>query len=453
MANNRVLVVDDEAIVRMGVADYLRSCGFEVEEAGSCSSALSALLDGGFDLAIIDYALPDGTALDILREHRIRGLRVPMIVLTGYGSITLAVQAMQEGAEHFLTKPVEFDALLAVVRRVIDHHRDRRHVAASEALAANRPLDPFLGGSDVMQSLAKDARQVAATDTSVLIQGETGTGKGVLARWIHQTSARSAEPWVELNCATLERELLESELFGHDRGAFTGATSAKVGLIEAAHRGTVFLDEIGDLDLSVQAKLLKVIEDKRFRRLGEVRERSADVRFIVASHRNLAELVDQQRFRQDLLFRLNAITLTVPPLRERVGDIAFLAERFLRDLNRDRRQPATTLTPAALEALEAYQWPGNVRELHNVLERAMILNGGGHLGPRALRLEAPAPVATAVQDASLTLEELQIQYIERVLAHENGNIGRVALRLGVPRSTLYQRINKYGLRQFKSDAA
>jgi DNA-binding NtrC family response regulator len=278
----------------------------------------------------------------------------------------------------------------------------------------------------------------------VLILGETGAGKGVLARWLHNAGPRAREPFVDLNCAGLAKDLLESELFGHEKGAFTGAAGRKTGLLEAADRGTTFLDEIGDMDLSVQPKLLKVIEEQRFRRLGEVRERTVDVRFIAATHQDLQQLADARAFRHDLLYRINVVTLRVPPLRDRRDDIPLLAADILRGL---RDAPAEVrLTPEGEQALMDYHWPGNVRELRNVLERALLLADGTGIGPDALDLPlrrvADAP---AFETSEASLQALQLQQIARVLREEGGHVERAAHRLGIPRSTLYQKIRKYGL--------
>jgi transcriptional regulator with PAS, ATPase and Fis domain len=294
-----------------------------------------------------------------------------------------------------------------------------------------------------MRRLAEDARRFVSAESPVLIQGETGTGKGVLAAWLHRNGPRADEAFVDLNCATLSRDLLESELFGHEKGAFTGAVAAKQGLLDVAHRGTLFLDEIGDVDPLVQPKLLKVLEDKRFRRLGDVRDRQVDVRLITATHQDLTQLVRDNRFRSDLYFRVNTIPLTVPPLRERREDIERLAQALLEGIASDLGRNGLSLAPEAVRALEAYPWPGNIRELRNVLERAVLLCEGRTLGARDLRFEATPGVAAS--EASLTLAELERRHIERVLAAERGRVESAARRLGIPRSSLYQKLKRLGL--------
>ena len=281
----------------------------------------------------------------------------------------------------------------------------------------------------------------------MLIEGETGTGKGVLARWIHQESPRARGPFVDVNCASLAKELFESEMYGFEKGAFTGATVSKVGLIEAAHRGTMLLDEIGDLDLSVQPRLLKVIEDKRFRRLGSVREQQCDVRFIAASNHDLVQLVRQKRFRQDLLFRINTLRLTCPPLRKRTEDIPDIANHLLESAARDLHKPKLALAPEAMAALQAYSWPGNIRELSHVIQRATIVSADGVILAKDLRLGLDADVAlpTSFDGDPLTLEALQLKHIRSVLEAEGWNVDRAAQRLGISRSTLYQKIKTHQL--------
>ena len=399
------------------------------------------------DVLILDYALPDGNALDVIAAMKAAAVDVPVIVLTGHGTIELAVTAMKEGAEHFLTKPVEMASLTVVLERVIEHQQNRRRLSATRAQPTG-PVDGlFAGSSPAMRVLARDARSVAGGDAPILIEGETGTGKSVLARWIHENSPRSRESLVELNCAGLPRELLESELFGHEKGAFTGATGVKTGLIESAHRGTMFLDEIGDMDLTIQPKLLKVVEERKFRRLGEVRERRVDIRFVAATNRGLAGLVEEGRFREDLFYRINTIVLRLPALRERKEDIPGLARLLLPQLARDTRRPVPTLDTDAEEALVAHPWPGNVRELRNVLERALLLTSNGVLHRGDLRLTVAVPRALGGGDGAATLKDAEWQMIQRVLAQEGGNVPRAAKRLGIPRSTMYQKLKAHAARE------
>jgi DNA-binding NtrC family response regulator len=442
VTKGRILLVDDEPGLRLGVRAYLESYGYTVFEADTCGATLGRVKLELPDVVLLDYALPDGNALDVLRAFNSGGYDVPVIVLTGHGSIELAVQAIKEGAEHFVTKPIELASLVVMIDRLIEHQQNTRRAQAARPRAAASATDDLLAGRSVaIRTLADDVRSIAASDTPVLIEGETGTGKGVLARRIHEASTRAREALVDLNCAGLSRDLLESELFGHEKGAFTGAVGSKRGLIEAAHRGTMFLDEIGDTDLAVQPKLLKVIEEKRFRRLGDTAERSVDVRFIAATNRNLSQLVQEGKFREDLYYRINTMVLRLPPLRQHKEDIPILAAQLLQQLARDIRRSAPELDADAEEALKAHTWPGNVRELRNVLERAMLLSPSDVLCRGDLRLNsgtaAPSPQAVA---PAATLRDVEWQYIDRVLEEEGGNVPRAAKRLGIPRSTMYQRL-------------
>jgi DNA-binding NtrC family response regulator len=321
---NRILVVDEEDNVRFTIRDFLEVQGYEVVEADSCRTAEDAVRLAAPDAGILDYRLPDGHALDLLPRLKHIDPAIPLIILTAYGSIELAVRAIKEGADHFLTKPVELATLLVILQRLLESRRNRQRQLASRPSEAAARFDPFLGTSAAIQRLAEEARKILAADSPVLIEGETGTGKGVLARWLHDNSPRAEEPFVAFNCAGLSREFLETELFGHEKGAFTGAVATKSGLLEVAHRGTVFLDEIGDVDPQVQPKLLTVLEEKQFRRLGDVRDRHVDIRLFAATNRDPLVLVRQGTFRTDLYFRISTIRLAIPPLRERTEDIPIL---------------------------------------------------------------------------------------------------------------------------------
>jgi DNA-binding NtrC family response regulator len=381
---------------------------------------------------------------------------VPVVVLTGHGSIELAVRAIKEGAENFLTKPVEMPVLLTMLSRLMENSRRRDHDLAERRSRTVAAEDPFLGVSPAIRRLAAEASRIAMRDTPVLILGETGSGKGVLARWLHAASARADEPFVDLNCAGLTRDFLETELFGHEKGAFTGAVAQKRGLLEVAHGGAVFLDELGELHPEVQPKLLKVLEEKRFRRLGSVRDQVVDIRLMAATHRDLRAMSDAGGFRSDLYFRINTLPLRIPPLRERVEDIPILARHLVERLGRDLGEDCSLNTSAQAE-LSRYPWPGNVRELRNVLERAILLADGKYLTPRDLRFEtreaAPAVAAPATPprrpaaagSRAMTLSDLEREEIERVLSEESGRVERAAKRLGISRSTLYNKIQKFGL--------
>jgi len=440
---NKILLVDDEEIIRFGIRKFLEHHGYDVLEAANCSEALELFREELPDLALLDYRLPDGDALELLARFKEERDSVPIIILTAHGSIDLAVKAIKEGADQFLTKPVELDALRVIAERSLENRRSRQIEIVEMSRQSRRALDPFLGTSAAITELAGEARKVVAARSPILIQGETGSGKGVLAAWLHQNGTRARQPFLDLNCAGLSRELAESELFGHAKGAFTGAALQKAGLLETAHRGTVFLDEIGDLDLQVQPKLLKVIEDQQFRRLGETRTRRVDIQLIAASHQDLRKMVDAKEFRDDLFFRLSTFPLRVPALRERPEDIPLLAREILSRMKPARGRGELRLSPEAEKALMAYSWPGNIRELNNVLERAALLRESGEIGSGDLSLVYAAEVPAVSTDS--TLEEMTRRHIRAVLREQGGQVALAAKKLGMPRSTLYQKIKQLGL--------
>ena len=443
MLKSKVLIVDDEAGVRFGMREFLEAHGHKAEDTNCCQGAEDLFRTMRPDAAVIDYLLPDGTALDLLPRLKAIDPGVPLIILTGHGSIDLAVRAIKEGAEQFLTKPVDLSTLLVILERLLVNHRNQRKQIARNSQQSRQPLDPFIGASAVIRRLAEQAKRVLSTESSILLLGATGAGKGVLAQWIHNNSIRCEEAFVDLNCAGLSRELLETELFGHEKGAFTGATASKLGLFEVAHRGTVFLDEIGDVDLQVQPKLLKVLEEQKFRRLGDVRDRQVDVRLIAATCQDLGRLMRENKFRSDLYYRINTIPLVVPSLRERAEDIPALARHLLAKSAADLGRNDLELSSDAVRALQAYAWPGNIRELRNVLERAALLSERRVLLVSDLRFDDATKMEPPTYDSQLTLLELERRHIELTLAEEGGNVERAAKRLGIPRSSLYQKIRKF----------
>jgi DNA-binding NtrC family response regulator len=371
---------------------------------------------------------------------------VPVILLTGNGTIELAVQAMKEGAEQFFTKPVQMAAIAVVLERVLKNQRNHQKQLAGKVKEKRESVDPFVGVSAAIQKVAEEAERVCGSHCPVLIAGETGSGKGILARWLHDHSPRAEEPFVDLNCAGFGKELLESELFGHEAGAFTGALQRKLGLLEVAQKGTVFLDEIGDMDLQIQPKLLKILEEKQFRRLGDVQERHLDIRLIAASHADLAQQIREKKFRSDLYFRVSTVVIRMPALRERVEDIPLLAQHFFQRMAVDLGRIHLILSERTLETLTTYPWPGNIRELKNVMERAVLLATGDTIQPRDLRLEYVSSAAESNEDPShLTFREMQRFHIQKVLTSEQWNVSRAATRLGMTRSSLYNKIKTFGI--------
>jgi len=449
MGRNKVLVVDDEPGVRFGIRDFLEQQGYEIEEAESCDDAQHLFRTSRPDIVIADYMLPDGTALDLLPRLKEIDSDIPLLVLTAHGSIDLAVRAIKEGAEQFLTKPLELPTLQVILQRLLQKQRNHHKQLASKTRQVRQAIDPFIGTSSAIHALADQAHKILNTESPILILGETGTGKGVLARWLHENSPRADEAFVDLNCAGLSRELLETELFGHEKGAFTSATASKQGLFEVAHRGTIFLDEVGDVDLQIQPKLLKVLEEKRFRRVGDVRDRQVDVRLIAATHQDIGQFVREKKFRNDLYFRISTIPLSFPPLRERSEDIPTMAQYLLNKLSADLGRGEIILDESCIKALQAYSWPGNVRELRNVIERAVLLSDHGSITLRDLNFEGHATVGASLLDSRLTLIELEKQHIERVLQEERGHVETAAKRLGIPRSSLYQKLKKHQIASSK----
>jgi len=444
MPKPKILLIEDDPAVRHGMAAFLRANDLEVEEAETCRKATELFRAGGYDVVVADYSLPDGTSLDLLPQFKRLSEDTPFIILTAHGSIDLAVRAIKEGAEQFLTKPVESKTLLVLVRRLLQQQRlrKRQEVATREQPG---PLDPFQGVSPAICRLQEQARLMLEWDSPILILGETGSGKGVLARWIHTQGPRREESFVNLNCAGLTRELLESELFGHERGAFTGAVTAKQGLLEVGHRGIVFLDEIGDMDPAIQPKLLKALEEKTFRRLGDVRDRHVDIRLIASTNVDLEEAVRTKRFRDDLYYRVSTLTLRIPPLRERPEDIRLLATAILKVVCNRMGRPEIQLSPQAESAMLGYGWPGNIRELANVLERAMILQKGECLEAPDLGLVARRALQSAVDGDMVTLKEMERLHIDRVLQRSGGSVTEAAQILGMARRTLYDRLKSLGI--------
>ena len=444
----RILIIDDQRDIRAPLREFLAGRGHEVTEAETAGAGREAFLAARPDAVLLDYELPDANALEVIPRLRELDDSVPIIVVTGHATIELAVQAMREGAEYFLTKPVQLSTLAVVLERIFENSKNKRARLASRSRDSRAAADPFIGVSSSIGALRAEVEKIARSDRPVLIHGETGAGKGVLAAWIHRNGPRSEEAFVDLNCAGLSRELLESELFGYEKGAFTGAVGNKAGLIEVAHQGTFFLDEIGDMDLPIQPKLLKVLDDRQFRRLGSVHDRSVDVRLIAATHRDLAEAVQAERFRSDLYFRISTLQIRIPSLHERPEDIVLLARAILRSFAAELGREMG-LAVDAVEALTRYPWPGNIRELRNVLERSVLLAETPQLRARDLRFD-PAPLlARPRRDAAAghTLGEQEKHHIEESLRAVSWRVNEAAKRLGLSRSALYRKIKEYQLRR------
>ncbi|HEX3769411.1 MAG TPA: sigma-54 dependent transcriptional regulator [Polyangiaceae bacterium] len=432
--SNRVLLVEDDKAIRFGVARHLKRCGFVVAEAESCAVARERFRAFDPQAVVTDFRLPDGEALELITDFRREKPTLPIFVFTGYGSIELAVRAVKTGADNLLTKPVDMDKLVDELRRAFQ--------APPSSSGVHRAS---LSGPGALFALKEEIERLKDVECSLLILGETGTGKTMLARWLHEASRRSDKPFIDLNCAGLARDLVESELFGHERGAFTSAHAAKAGMFELADGGTLFLDEIGDIDVTVQPKVLKAIEEKRFRRMGSVRECSVDVRIIAATHRDLREAARTSAFRSDLYYRLSTVTIAIPALRDRRPEIPGLARDLVASLSAKIGRAAPELSADADAALVGHAWPGNVRELRNVVERALHLTHASVITARDLGIdEASAYPSEPPVPSSTTLQEVERAHIERALA-THGHVGDAARSLGISRSSMYLKLKAYGL--------
>ncbi len=441
-----LLLVDDDASVLRAIGDYFERIGYEVWREGTGEQAMETFHRVRPDVVLLDLHLPDSSGLVVL--ERLRRERAAVILLTGQGDIETAVKAMQLGAENFLTKPVDMTHLAAAIARVAEKVRLTRQNARLRALDHEAEGIGSLGVSPAMREMARQIELLAASERStVLLQGESGTGKGWVARVIHNLSPRSGGPFVEVNCAGLSATFLDSELFGHEKGAYTDAKERKVGLFELADHGTIFLDEIGELTPDLQPKLLKVLETKTFRRLGGTRELSVDVRLIAATNRDLVREVEGGRFREDLFYRLNVMPLVLPPVRERSReDRLDLIRRIISDLKTQLPGCPSECSTDVLDRLLSAAWPGNVREMRNVLERSMILGRGqAVIGIEQLPPDLRQRAATDRRYQAQSLSEVERQHIERTLRHHSGNRTRAALELGISRATLINKIKAYSL--------
>ncbi len=447
-----VLVVDDEQSLVETVRVLLEGEGFEVRTALSGEAALETFEEDGADLVLADVRMPRMSGVDLLEEVRDRSPGTPVVLMTAQASLESAIRAVNLGATHYVRKPFENEELVAVLRRALDWGRMKEENEGLKRELAERQEAPDverpIGTADRFVRALEMAESVAEADSTVLIRGESGTGKEIFARYIWALSGRSGAGFHSLNCAALPEGLLESELFGHRKGSFTGAHEDKEGLFVAASGGTLFLDEVGEMSPSTQVKLLRVLQQREVVPVGATEPVSVDVRLVAATNRDLERDIEEGRFRQDLYYRLNVISLELPPLREREEDVPLLAEHFLERLC-EERGGTMRLADGTLEVLTGYRWPGNVRELRNVVERAYVLTEGEVVEPDALpdKLTEPAeePLVTERPPANPPLEAIERAYIEHVLRSEDGNRTRAAEVLGIDPSTLYRKINRYDL--------
>ena len=448
-----VLIIDDEAEIRESLETLLEFEGYEVEAAANGAQGLSKLGDRPFDLVLLDLALPDRNGIELLPEIRALDPQISVIMITAYGTVEDAVRAMQSGAANFLQKPWDNEKLLADVRAVVARRRaEEENIQLKRALKQRYNFENIVGKSEVMLKIFDLVAQVAPSRSTVLLQGESGTGKELIAKALHLNSPRRDRPFVPVNTGSMPPDLLESTLFGHVKGAFTSAISSKRGLFEIADRGTLFLDEIGTMSIDTQAKILRVLQDRKFMHLGGVHEIQVDVRIVAATNVDLREMVRAGKFREDLFYRLNVISVDLPPLRQRKEDIPLLAEFFLRRYSDENQRSLRRLSPEALRQLLNYAWPGNVRELENVIERAVVLSSGPEVGPELLPDQlvgrgSSIPLLENRGDASLfdVMEDCERHIINDMLERCAWNQTEAAERFHIPLSTLNQKIKRLSI--------
>jgi two-component system, NtrC family, response regulator AtoC len=455
----KILIIDDEAFICENVQRILAGEGFDVCAAGSGQEARDLVASEEIDLALLDLNLGTEDGIDVLKSLKELDPELLVIIITGYGSVESAVESLKLGAFHYMKKPFKADALRLIVKLALKTQTLKREVRKLKADHGTLPgRSPIIGRSEAFNEVAAQVREIARIPSTVLITGESGTGKELVARAIHDLSDRKDAPFVAINCASIPATLLESELFGHEKGSFTGASARKKGLFEEADGGTVFLDEIGEMDMAMQAKLLRVLQERSVRRVGAVKDISIDVRVVAATNRNLQKRILEGSFREDLFYRLNVFPIHIPPLRQRVADIAALAAYFLDSFSRAFGRDFRGLSPEAVQLMEQYPWPGNIRELKNVIERICIMRSGPVLLPEHLPQEircgqsapeAGASVNLATLPPDLGLEEaisaIEKSLIQQALQKTAGNVLQTAANLKIPRGTLRYKMDKYGL--------
>jgi DNA-binding NtrC family response regulator len=452
MPNATVLVVDDEPLIRWSLVNRLKEGGYRTMEAGTAGEAVSHHRDG-VDLVLLDFALPDANGLTVLKQIKDTDPDTLVIMLTANTDVGTAVEAMKGGAFHYANKPFDLDEIMLLVEKALETTQLRREVRVLRARQA-QPYGPnsIVGESGAMKSVRALLERIAGSPAStVLLTGESGTGKDLAAKVLHYSSNRAAKPFMNITCSALPETLLESELFGHERGAFTGADRQKRGLIESADGGTVFLDEIGEMVPLLQAKLLRFLEEKSFKRVGGSQDIRVDVRVVAATNRSLQDEVKKGRFREDLFYRLNVMAVELPPLRERKGDIAPLINHYIDGFNTEFRKKIRGVSPAAIKALEAYPWRGNVRELRNALERAMLLADGSELNeshfPMLLGGDGELSTAIGLPTEGINLEELERSLVVQALERSGWNQTKAATLLGLNRDQIRYRIEKFELQK------
>lgn len=433
-----VLLIEDNDASRFGFVRYFSKDGYDIREAADLAEAAQMLAAQRFDAIVMDINLPDGNGIDFIDTIRANDPIVPIIAITGAGNIQLAVMAMKRGADNFLTKPVDNAALAEYLQKTLEIGVLKRQASARQRL--EKKDDTFFGDSPVMQEILNFARIAASSDNPVLFTGETGTGKGMLSKWIHRHCSRLKNEFVEVNCSGLRGELLAREIFGNARGAFTSADQDRKGLLDIADHGTLFLDEIGDMGMEVQAQFLKVLEDKSYRRLGDVKLFKSDFRLICATNRDIEKMVRQGLFRQDLLYRINLLVIHLPPLRERIHELPEIVSHLLLQMGSQEN----VISEEVMAILKSYSWPGNIRELKNVLERALLLTPRGSMLRAANFCGLGNNRTTPDQPVQRTVQEVEEKHIKAVLDQMGGDVNRAAKTLNISRATLYRRLKQLG---------
>jgi DNA-binding NtrC family response regulator len=451
----RILVIDDEESIRDLLKDYLETRGYEVTTTGDGESGLTMLKEEKFDLYLLDLMMPGISGLNVLKAAREEKISIPSIVITAFASVQTAVEAMQSGAFDYITKPFDLKNVDIAIKRALDVSRlQEENVRLKKELKKKFGYHKIIGNSPPIQNVTKFIEKIADTDSTVLITGESGTGKELVAKTIHYNSSRSRKSFVPLNCAAIPKDILESELFGHEKGAFTGAINTRLGRFEMAHNGTLFLDEIGELAPSLQVKLLRVLQEKEFERVGGIKTIKVDVRILAATNRNLEKAVKDGTFREDLYYRLNVIPLHLPPLRKMKEDIPLLIDHFIAEISKRKKRDQPRISGESMDCITGYRWPGNVRELENLIERLIILKEGDDVTPddlpervHEMRYTRDTSVKTQVLsregvDLNVMLDEIENNMIVQALEISKGVKSKAAGLLGLNRTTLIEKLKK-----------
>lgn len=445
MSSTKIFIVDDELVMRKSLSGWLERDGYEVDTAESGEEAIEKLKKTRFDLLLVDIKMEGISGLDVLKHVRENDPDVAVVMITAYGSIPTAIEAMKNGAHDYLLKPFDPDKLGVLIEKIVEQQAQaRENLFLKEQYKDRTRFESMIGQSKPMQEVFDLIQDVSPMDSTVLITGETGTGKGLAAKAIHTNSPRSEGPFVLVNCGAIPEHLMESELFGHQKGAFTDAKETKKGRLELAHDGTLFLDEIGEISMRMQIDLLRVLEDRVFYRVGGTQPIEVDFRVVAATNRNLEKAIKNEIFREDLYYRLNVIAFQMPPLRERKEDIPLLAEHFLRRFSQETNKPVDKISRAAIDEMMLYEWPGNVRELENAIERAVVVGKEREIRPADLPFRRSDDPTFIPKNA---LKDIEKTHIEKILDNYQWNIAKSSKMLGIDRTTLYSKIKRYNIKK------